>query len=218
MLIEAAVETLEDACRAAAEGAGRLEVCGDLARGGITPGAGLLASIRHALDLPLMVMVRPRPGRFQFSVGECDGMLADIRHARRAGADGVVIGVLRPDRTIDTDWIRRLVESAFPLPVTFHRAFDETPDLEASLEALVKAGVRRVLTSGGSATAAEGVPRLQQLAARAGTRIGILPGGGVRAENAVAIMRAVGTGELHVGYPMGVTPGRIRAVVTALGA
>lgn len=216
MLIEAAIETLEEARGAAAEGAGRLEVCGDLARGGITPGAGLLASIRKALDLPLMVMVRPRPGAFQFSADECEGMLHDIRHAKRAGADGVVIGVLRADRTIDRDWTRRLVEAAHPMPVTFHRAFDETPDLEASLELLAGAGVRRVLTSGGASTAADGASRLQSLTARAGDRIGVLPGGGVRAENAVAIARATGWRELHVGYPMGVAPGRIRDVLAAL--
>lgn len=217
MLIEAAVETLEDARRAAAEGAGRLEICGDLARGGITPGAGLLASIRRALDLPLMVMVRPRSGGFQFSEAECEGMLDDIRHAKRAGADGVVVGVLREDRTIDRDWTRRLVEVASPLPVTFHRAFDETPDLEASLDLLMAVGVRRVLTSGGAATAAEGATRLQALVARGSGRIGILPGGGVREGNAVAIARTVGSGELHVGYPMGTAPGRISAVLRALG-
>lgn len=216
MLIEAAVETLEEACRAVDEGAGRLEVCGDLAHGGITPGAGLLASIRQAVDVPLLAMVRPRPGGFQFSEGECVGMLADIRHAKRAGADGVVIGVLKRDRTIDIDWTGRLVDAASPLPVTFHRAFDETPDLEASLDLLATAGVRRVLTSGGAPTAAEGAARLQALVARGAGRIGVLPGGGVRSENAVAIARATGWSELHVGYPMGVAPGRISAVLAAL--
>lgn len=216
MLIEAAVETLADACAAVEEGAGRLEVCGDLARGGITPGTGLLASIRRVVDVPLMVMVRPRPGEFRFGPGECEGMLEDIRQAKRLGADGLVIGALLADGTIDRDWTRRMVETAHPLPTTFHRAFDCTPDLAASLEALIASGVRRVLSSGGAATAAEGVPRLEALAARAGGRIGILPGGGIRSTNAPAIARATGTGELHVGYPMGTAPGRVRAVLAAL--
>ncbi len=217
MLIEAAVETLDDAIRAVAEGAGRLEVCADLARGGTTPGPGMLRVIRAAVDVPLMVMIRPRPGPFRFSAGECEAMLADIAHGMRAGADGMVIGVLSASGTVDEEWTRRLVEAARPLPVTFHRAFDRTPDLEASLELLASLGVSRVLTSGGAATALEGRDRLRRLRERGGSRIGVLPGGGIRATNAAAIALATGATELHVGFPMDTPPGRIAEAVAALG-
>jgi copper homeostasis protein len=216
MLVEAAVETLDGAIRAEREGAGRLEVCGDLARGGTTPGPGLLRAIRAAVEIPLMVMIRPRPGPFQFSLGECEAMLADIAHARRAGADGVVIGVLTPGGEIDREWTRRLVESASPLPVTFHRAFDLTPDFAGSLELLTGLSVARILTSGGGATAMEGRDGLRRLVQLSRGRIGVLPGGGIRAANAGAIALAAAAGELHVGFPIDAPPGRIAEVVAAL--
>lgn len=216
VLIEAAVETLEGAILAEREGAGRLEVCGDLARGGITPGPGVLRVIRQAIEIPLMVMIRPRPGSFRFSPGECEAMLADVAHARRAGADGVVIGLLTARGGIDREWTARLVEAADPLPVTFHRAFDRTPDLEESLELLAGVGVCRVLTSGGMPTAMEGRDRLRRLQELGGGRIRILPGGGVRATNAAAIALTTGGGELHVGFPMDAPPGRIAEVAAAL--
>jgi copper homeostasis protein len=218
MLVEAAVETLDGAILAEREGAGRLEVCGDLAGGGITPGPGLLRVTRAAVEIPLMVMIRPRPGSFQFSPGECEAMLADIAQARRAGADGVVIGVLGSDGCIEAQWTARLVDAARPLPVTFHRAFDRTPDLEASLLLLAELGVSRILTSGGGATAMEGRERLRRLVQLAQDRIGVLPGGGVRATNAGAIALATGVSELHVGFPMDATPGRIREVLAALSS
>ncbi len=218
ILVEAAVETLEGATQAVREGAGRLEVCGNLAQGGITPGPGLLRSIRAAVDLPLMVMIRPRPGPFRFSPGECEAMLADIAHARRAGADGMVIGVLNREKAIDLEWTSRLVDAAQPFPVTFHRAVDQTQDVVASCELLAQLGVTRVLTSGRAASAMEGVATLARLQGCLGDRLVILPGGGVRGANAGVIVRATAVTEVHVGFPLDAEAGRVGEVVRAVSA
>jgi copper homeostasis protein len=218
ILIEAAVETLNGAVAAAGEGAGRLELCGDLPRGGTTPGPGLLRSVRAQLEIPIFVMIRPRPGEFRFTGEECESMLWDIAEAKRAGADGVVIGVLNQRNEIDCEWTERLVKAARPLKVTFHRAIDRTPDLTRSIELLAGLGVDRVLTGGGPGTALAGVKMLAQLARNPGSKISILPGGGVRAANAAQILRETGLAELHVGYPAEAEPGRIAEVVSAVAA
>lgn len=216
ILIEAAVETLEGAIRAQGEGARRLELCADLPRGGTTPGAGLLRSVRMRVELPIFVMIRPRPGDFQFSDEECESMLWDIAEAKRAGADGVVIGVLDSRGAIDREWTGRLVEAAQPLAVTFHRAVDRTADVFASIEMLAGLGVDRVLTGAGPGSAIEGVQGLSRLIASFGSRIAILPGGGVRAANAASIVRTAKAKELHVGFPAGAEAGRIAEVVAAV--
>ncbi len=213
ILIEAAVETLEGAIGAEREGAGRLELCADLPRGGTTPGPGLLRSVRARVEIPIFVMIRPRPGEFRFSAEECESMLWDIAEARRAGADGVVIGVLDSRGEVDREWTARLVEGAKPLPVTFHRAVDRTSDVARSVELLAGLGVDRVLTGAGPGSAIQGVQGLASLVRLLGARIRILPGGGVRAENAAEIVRVTGTDELHVGYPQGVEKGRISEVL-----
>jgi copper homeostasis protein len=217
ILIEAAVESLAGAVEAEREGAGRLELCADLPRGGTTPGPGLLRSVRNRLEIPIFVMIRPRPGAFHFSSEECESMLWDIAEAKRSGADGVVIGVLEENGAVDRDWTARLAEAARPLPVTFHRAVDRTPDVAASIELLASIGIDRVLTAAGPASAIDGVQGLAALIRSAGRRIGILPGGGVRAGHAAEIVRVTGAKELHVGYPAGVEPGRIAEVLKALG-
>ncbi len=216
ILIEAAVETLDGALAAEREGAGRLELCADLPRGGTTPGPGLLRSVRAQLEIPLFVMIRPRPGSFQFSAAECESMLWDIAEAKRTGADGVVIGVLDQGNAIDRQWTERLAKAAKPLKVTFHRAVDRTADLAGSIELLASLGVDRVLTGGGPGSAIDGVKLLSELLRRMGSKISILPGGGVRASNAAAIVRQTGSVELHVGYPADVEAGRIAEVVAAV--
>lgn len=213
VLIEAAVETLDGALQAEREGAGRLELCADLPRGGTTPGSGLLRSVRARLEIPIFVMIRPRPGDFRFSEAECESMLWDIAEAKRAGADGVVIGVLDGAGEVDREWTARLVQAARPLAVTFHRAVDRTADVAASIEKLAGLGVDRVLTGAGPGSALEGVQGLARLIRSSGSGIVILPGGGVRASNAAEILRVTGTRELHVGFPTGAEAGRIADVV-----
>jgi copper homeostasis protein len=143
-------------------------------------------------------MIRPRGGGFVYTEAERDVMRRDVIVARELGADGVVIGGLCSDASIDLSLVRCMVEAARGLPVTFHRAFDLTPDLEASLDSLADAGVARVLSAGGAATAVEGAATLANLVHRAGSRIIVIAGGGVREDNASQLLSTSGVRELHV--------------------
>jgi len=198
ILVEACVDSVASSVAAERGGARRLELCDALFDGGTTPSAGMIAACKAAVSIPIFVMIRPRGGGFVYSEAERDVMRRDIAAARDLGADGVVIGGLRPDGTVDLELVRLLVEAAGDLPVTFHRAFDLTPDLEASLDLLADAGVRRVLTSGGAPTAAEGAAALADLVRRAGSRLTVLAGGGVRAENVHQLVSVSGVREVHV--------------------
>lgn len=198
VLIEACVDSVASALAAASGGAHRLELCDDLVEGGTTPSAGMIALVRERVPLALHVLVRPRGGDFLYSADDVAVMLRDIAVARELGADGVVIGALTPDGAIDVPLTRRLARAARPLRLTFHRAFDFTRDLPASLEALAGIGVERVLTSGGAASALDGMGTIAELRQRAAGRITILAGGGITEENAARIVRGTGVRELHV--------------------
>jgi copper homeostasis protein len=198
ILVEACVDSVASARAAERGGARRLELCDALFDGGTTPSAGMIAACKAAVSIPVFVMIRPRGGGFVYSDAERDVMRRDAVVARDIGADGVVIGGLRRDGTIDLALLRTLVDAAGGLPVTFHRAFDLTPDLENSLESLVDVGVQRVLTAGGAPTAAEGATRLARLVRQAGARLVVMAGGGVRQENVRDIVSASGVREVHV--------------------
>ncbi len=216
ILVEACVESATSAVAAERAGAARLELCGNLAEGGVTPDLELMRAVLACTRVPLHVMIRPRPGSFVFDASEEEVMLADIREARRAGADGVVIGALSSGERIHRARTERLVLEAGPLPCTFHRAIDATPDLDASVALLVELGVSRVLTSGGAATAREGASRLARLQERWGDRVTIVAGGGVRADHVAELVRATGVPEVHVGLPHGMDAQRIADVVNTL--
>ena len=179
-------------------GAVRLELCDALFDGGTTPSAGMIAACKAAVSIPVFVIIRPRGGGFVYSDSERDVMRRDVSTARELGADGVVIGGLRPDSTVDVELVQMLVEEARELPVTFHRAFDFTPDLVKSLESLADAGVQRVLTSGGAPTAAEGANVIADLVQQAGRRLVVMAGGGVREENVRSLVSVSGVREVHV--------------------
>lgn len=198
MLVEACVDSVSSALAAQLGGASRVELCANLVEGGTTPSAGTIAVARERLQIDLFVIIRPRGGDFLYAPHEFDTMLKDISLARQLEADGVVIGALSPNGTIDQEGTRRLLEAARPLPVTFHRAFDLTRDLAESLEDLLSLGVDRVLTSGGEATALEGVDTLAKLVRRADGRIGILAGGGVNETNVTELVARSGVREVHV--------------------
>ena len=198
VLVEACVDSAESALRAARGGAGRIELCANLVEGGTTPSAGTIRATLERVDLPVMVMIRPRGGDFLYSDLEQDIMLRDVETARELGAHGVVFGALRPDGRIDATLTRTLLEAAGPLPVTFHRAFDVSRDAFESLEALVSLGVDRILTSGQQPDVPRGLPLIRQLVERAEGRIGILPGGGIAASNVTRIAAIDGIDEVHV--------------------
>jgi copper homeostasis protein len=216
ILVEAAVESLEDAMAAVAGGADRLELCAELSVGGTTPGQSLIAEVVGRVDVPVLAMIRPRGGSFVYSVAETDRMRRDIEMAMDSGAAGVVLGVLDEDSRIDLPRTESLARIAGAGRVTFHRAFDRTPDLHASADALVSLGVPRVLTSGGAATAAEGVEALAALVERVGERLCILAGGGVRASNVADTVDRTGVREVHARCER--DAGRIRAIGEALRA
>lgn len=197
MLIEVCAYSLESCLTAQKAGAGRIELCGGLAEGGTTPSAGLIQLARQHLTIPLYVMIRPRGGDFLYTATELDVMKADILMAKTLGADGVVLGILQADGTVDETKTRELIELVKPLPVTFHRAFDMTRDPLEALEAIIRTGAVRILTSGQQQTAETGLPTLRLLAQQTNGRIEIMAGAGVNAQNAGPLIEA-GVDALHL--------------------
>ncbi|RAK68312.1 copper homeostasis protein CutC [Hymenobacter edaphi] len=203
--LEICAASLHSARAAQAGGAHRIELCQNLEQGGITPSYGLLRQVLRELTIPVFVLIRPRPGHFAYDAGELAIMRADIDLSRELGAAGVVLGALTAAGRVDVAACRPLLEAAGPLPVTFHRAFDDCPDQAAALEDVIGLGCRRVLTSGGAATAAAGAAQLAALGRQAAGRIGILPGAGITAANARAVLAATGAPELHTSAKRRVT-------------
>ncbi len=199
MLIEAAVDSVADALAVEQAGVSRIELCANLDAGGTTPSAGLIKATLARLGIPVFVMIRPRAGDFLYGADEIEVMLRDIEVAKHAGAHGIVSGALHANGVIDEEGTEALLEAAAPLPFTFHKAFDATRDLTESLDALVGLGVTRVLTSGGASTAMAGHAALRRLVGRAGSRLTLIAGGGVRADHAVDLVRESGVRELHLG-------------------
>lgn len=175
----------------------RLELCAGLVEGGTTPSLGFLRQARAAYDGRLMMMIRPRAGDFVVSAAERRVMIDDIQAARDHGADGVVFGCLRPDGMIDLATAEALVSAAAGLDITFHRAFDVSLDLPASLEQLVALGIPRVLTSGGRAGVEEGWRTLVALHDQAQGRIALLAGGGLKSD-LIARLWPHGLREFHL--------------------
>ena len=197
MTVEVCAYSLESCLTAQTAGAGRIELCGGRAEGGTTPSAGLIQLARQHLTIPLYIMIRPRGGDFLYTVTELAVMKADIEIAKTMGADGIVLGLLQVDGRVDANRTRQLVELAYPLPVTFHRAFDMTRDPLEALDAVIQTGVVRILTSGQQPTAEAGLPLLRQLVQQAAGQIEIMAGAGVNATNARALVEA-GVDALHL--------------------
>jgi copper homeostasis protein len=197
-----------------------VELCAELDQDGLTPSHDLLAPARAACGLPLIAMVRPRAGDFVLRPGELEAMERSAAELLGLGADALVLGCLEPGGAIDARALERLVAAAAGAPVTFHRAFDRTPDPEAALERLVELGVARVLTSGQAPTAPEGATRLARLVERAGRRIEVVPGGGVRAHNAAELVRRTGARVVHSSLGPGrpPTPEAVAELVAVLAA
>jgi copper homeostasis protein len=198
-LLEISVETLEAALAAERGGANRIELCKDLSLGGLTPDADLISAVRAHVRIPIFVMIRPRAGDFVYSGAESAEMKRSITGAKESGMGGVVLGVLTKDLRVDVERTRELAELAKPLPVTFHRAFDEAPDLQQALQEVIKSGAHRILTSGGAKSAPEGAAVLAELVAAAGDRVVILPGAGINASNVLQVARQTGAREFHSG-------------------
>lgn len=199
LLLEISVESLASAVAAERGGAHRVELCEYLAVGGVTPSEDLMREARAAVKVPIFAMIRPRDENFVYSPSELEQMRLDIALAKSCGMDGLVFGILHGDTSINVEQTRELVELAQPLPVTFHRAFDETPNLRTALEAVISTGATRILTSGGKPTAFAGACMLADLVSAAVGRITILPAGGINAANLCEVIRLTRACEFHSG-------------------
>ena len=197
-------------CIAAQEGgANRVELCAGIPEGGTTPSYGMIRNARENISIALNVIIRPRGGDFLYSESEIKEMIYDIQAAKELGADGLVFGCLKPDGTVDMAAMSRLMEAAGDTPVTFHRAFDHTNDPFKALEDIISLGCARILTSGCRPAALEGADLLSRLVEKAGERIIIMPGCGVRENNIAEIARLSSAREFHFSARESVESGMI---------
>ncbi len=198
MQFEIVVDSAESCALAELGGADRVELCCALIEGGLSPTVGTVRLARRlAPRIGIMAMVRPRGGDFCYSDADFAVMEEDTRALVEAGADGIVLGLLRPDGSVDEERTRRLVELAAPKPVTFHRAFDMAADPFEALETVIRTGCSRLLTSGQEPSAVEGAELLAALVQKAGDRISIVVGGSVRERNIARLIRLTGAREYH---------------------
>ena len=196
-LLEACVETVDEARAAERGGAARLELCARLDEQGTTPEEDTITACLAAVAIPVFVMVRPRAGPFVYASDEVARMCRQARRARSLEVSGIVTGAMTADGLIDRDAMAAIVEAAAPLPVTCHRAFDAVCDREAALETLVRLGVSRILTSGGAPTAEAGMGQIARMVRHAAGRLVVIAGGGVRAHNVRRVVAGSGVSEVH---------------------
>ncbi len=175
----------------------RIELCDNPHEGGTTPSFGFINMARQKLYIKLYPIIRPRGGDFYYSADEFRMMKQDIKTCKKLGCDGVVVGMLDKDATIDKRRCSQLVEIAHPMGVTFHRAFDRVIDMEQALEDVIDIGCERILTSGLYPTVTHGADNIWKLVAQANNRIIIMPGSGVRASNIAELAIQTGAIEFH---------------------
>jgi len=197
--LEVCSNSVTSAIAAQEGGAIRVELCENLDEGGTTPSFGTILLARKHLHIQLFVLIRPRSGDFLYTDLEFEIIKADIRNCIEAGCDGIVIGILKADGTVDKERCSELIRMAkqFGLSVTFHRAFDMCADLYQSLEDIIALGCDRILTSGGKSTAMEGVNIIRHLVEQAAGRISIMPGSGIRDTNVADLVHFTGVTEVH---------------------
>lgn len=196
-MIEICVFNIASAVAAEAAGADRLELCENYANGGTTPSYGYLKVCREKINIPVFPMIRPRAGDFCYSDEEFDIIQKDILLCKELGFEGVVIGLLNIDGSIALERTKKLVTLAYPLEVTFHRAFDRCKDPLNALETIIQCGCQRILTSGQQPTAAEGKELIKELIEIANSKIIIMPGSGLKSSNIADIKCYTGACEFH---------------------
>lgn len=189
--------TIEGCILAQSAGAHRIELCDNPGDGGTTPSHGFIKAAREKLQIGLFPIIRPRGGDFFYTEEEFEIMKTDINLCKQLGCDGVVIGLLKADGTIDKKRNAALVELAYPLGVTFHRAFDRTADAFKAMEDIIEIGCERILTSGQKPNALDGADLVAQLIEQADERIIIMPGSGVRSDNIMELAKRTGASEFH---------------------
>jgi copper homeostasis protein len=199
VIIEVCANSITSALAAQEGGASRVELCENLYEGGTTPSYGEILLARKLLHIKLYVLIRPRGGDFLYTDLEFEVMMADVRYCIEAGCDGIVIGILNADGTVDKKRCAQLINMArqWSVGVTFHRAFDMCADLYQSMEDIIELGCERILTSGGKSTAMEGVHILAHLIEKAAGRIKIMPGSGISENNVADLVEFTGATEVH---------------------
>ncbi len=196
--LEICVDSIHSALTSQESGASRIELCDNLVEGGTTPGYGTIMLVREKLGIGMNVIIRPRGGDFLYSPEEIEIMRRDIALCKKAGVDGVVIGILKNDGFVDVPVTKELVQIAAPMSVTFHRAFDMCSDPVKGLEDIISCGVSRILTSGQKNTVPQGIDLITRLVGIAGKRIIIMPGSGITEKNISEIALASGAKEFHL--------------------
>ena len=197
-IIEICANSAQSCVEAEAGGAKRVELCAGIPEGGTTPSYGeIRMAQRLTSKIDINVIIRPRGGDFLYTEAEIGSMLLDIELCKQLGVHGVVFGCLTKEGDIDVPLMRRLIETAAPLSVTCHRAFDVCRDPFRAMEELIDLGCDRILTSGQQSDAVKGIPMIKQLVERADDRIIIMPGCGVREENIALIEQETGAKEFH---------------------
>lgn len=196
-IIEIATSDFVTTKSAVEGGADRIELCANLAEGGTTPSYGTIRQCREAFDLLLYPIIRSRGGDFLYRKDEYEVMLRDVKLCKQLGCNGIVTGLLNMDGTVDIARTSELIELAYPMEVTFHRAFDRCRDPFEAMEQLIEMGCERILTSGQQPTVNEGTELIAQLNKTADERIIIMPGSGVRKENIQMLAEKTGCTEFH---------------------
>lgn len=218
-LLEICIDDLQSGLNAEVGGADRIELCSALDQDGLTPSIEFAKTCLDRLSIPIFPMIRLRAGDFVYNDDELQDMISDIHQFKSLGVHGLVFGVLQKDGQIDKNATAKLVEAAKPLPVTFHRAFDQTPDPFSALRTLIELNIDRVLTSGQQQTALEGKPILTDLIEQAGDRIIIMPGAGVNSGNIEELLETDAY-EFHGSLRAGTTETNVeevRKVIEILG-
>lgn len=196
--VEIVCRSVDDCLEAVAGGADRIELCGAITVGGLTPSIGTLIEAKRRVDVPIVAMVRPRGAGFDYTEAEFATMLADAAQLLDHGADGLVFGVLHSDGRLDLDRMRQLIDLCGDRDKVCHRCFDVVPDPLETLDQLIDLGVTRLLTSGQRAYASDGADLIRQLVAHAAGRIEILPAGGLRMHNILDFLAETGCNCVHL--------------------
>ena len=197
MIKEACVESFEKAKEAQDKGANRIELCENLAVGGTTPSYGTVKICLEKLNIPIFPMIRARGGNFIYSKNEIEIMKEDIKIFKELGVKGVVLGCLTSDNKIDLELTRELVDLAYPMEVTFHKAIDEITNPLDYIDDLVNIGIKRILTSGGKATALEGKDLINEMIKKSNERLKVVVAGKVTKENLNELSNLISANEFH---------------------
>ncbi len=224
MPLEICVTSVQDAVKAEAAGASRIELCANLEEGGLTPELHEIEAANRLLKIPFRVMIRCRPGNFVYSQAEMMLMKQQTSEAKQSGADGIVFGSLHEGGSVDKESLNRIIKTASPLPVTFHRAFDECHDPFTAIHSIIECGCCTLLTSGLQPCAWQGLSLIKKLQQEFGNKIEIMPGSGINDRNAEEIVRFTGVNWIHASARIDSANGKImseemiRKITTVLSA